>query len=648
MGEIIIRSGSESKGEMNISPDLPLYTIDEEEVIEKLDPITYEVISHRLWAINDEQAKAIERISGSPVVSIAGDFNVVIADELGSVVATGQYVQWHSSILDLVMKDVLKTRSRDPGIREGDMFLCNDPWRGGGHQNDVALVCPQFYQGKLFCWTGSILHQIDVGGVDFGSVCLHAKDVYDEPTPIPPVKAVENWKLRPDIEEWYLRASRLPSLVALDLRAQIVGNKVVGRRIKELIDKYGADTVMGVFKKLIKDAEAAFRKRLKEFPNGTWHHVEYIEKAREGENKTYRIVCAMTKQDDTLVFDTSETDSYPPGGGLINITFGCLRGCVLTFILPLLCYDMPWATGGICRALTFKSEKGSIVDAEWPAPVSAIGAVASFMAQNLAQQCVTKMMTSNPKYRKEVVTPHFGTWAFSMSSGIDQRGGPWIYFWMDPLCGCMGARSFKDGVDTGGAFCIAMSKVPNIEQTELFYPVLYIYRKEKRDSGGAGKFRGGCGLQWCIIPHKTDRIDHIQLALHAGHPASDGLCGGYPGAAVSMEIKENSDIQKWFDRKKIPSDIEELSGDYRILDFKGSFTQHKDTVYSISTCGASGYGDPIERKLELVRRDVINDYVSLDSAKKVYGVALNEETLEVDGEATEELREKMLDERGTI
>jgi len=546
------------------------------------------------------------------------------------------------------MKDVLNTRSRDPGIREGDMFLCNDPWRGGGHQNDVALVCPHFYQGKLFCWTGSILHQIDVGGVDFGSVCLHAKDVYDEPTPIPPVKAVENWKLRPDIEEWYLRASRLPSLVALDLRAQIVGNKVVGRRIKELIDKYGADTVMGVFKKLIKDAEAAFRKRLKEFPNGTWHHVEYIEKAREGENRTYRIVCAMTKQDDTLVFDTTETDSYPPGGGLINITFGCLRGCVLTFILPLLCYDMPWATGGICRALTFKSEKGSIVDAEWPAPVSAIGAVASFMAQNLAQQCVTKMMTSNPKYRKEVVTPHFGTWAFSMSSGIDQRGGPWIYFWMDPLCGCMGARSFKDGVDTGGAFCIAMSKVPNIEQTELFYPVLYIYRKEKRDSGGAGKFRGGCGLQWCIIPHKTDRIDHIQLALHAGHPASDGLCGGYPGAAVSMEIKENSDIHKWFDQKKIPSDIEELSGDYRILDFKGSLTQHKDTVYSISTCGASGYGDPIERKLELVRRDVINDYVSLDSAKKVYGVALNEETLEVDGEATKELREKMLDERGTI
>jgi len=645
--KVITRKFFITKEELNISPDLPFYEIDEDEVISALDPVTYEVVSHRLWAINDEMAKTIERVSGSPVVSIAGDFNVVITDPCGDVVCTGMYVQWHSGILDSMIKNVLSTRSYEPGIHEGDMFLINDPYRGGGHQNDVALVAPHFHDGKLFCWTGSILHQMDLGGVDFGSVCLHAKDVHDEPTPIPGVRIVEGGKLRQDLLEWYLRPSRLPWLVELDLRAQIAGNVAGERRMREIINKYGPDTTMGILKRLLRDAESLFRQRLREIPDGSWAGVEYIEKAREGDGNVYRVQCTLTKKGDEMVFDTRGSDYYPLGHGVVNITYGALRGCILTFILPMICYDMPWATGGISKAITLVSEKGSIVDAEWPAPVSAIGACASFLGQNLAQETITKMLCASPKYRKELISPHFGTWCFLMSSSTDQYGLPWISFWMDPLCACIGARSFRDGGDTAGAFCIATAKTPEIEQNELTAPVLYLYRKEKKDSAGAGKYRGGCGLEWCIIPHGTDKIEHITLALFAAHGAADGLCGGYPGGPIRLVRKEKTNIDEWLRRGKIPSDImeEDLTGEFKFVDFKGAFTQEKDTVFALTTCGASGYGDPLERDPELVKKDVINEYVSLNVARRIYGVVLDPKTLDINWEETEQLREKVLQER---
>jgi N-methylhydantoinase B/oxoprolinase/acetone carboxylase alpha subunit len=114
-----------------------------------------------------------------------------------------------------------------------------------------------------------------------------------------------------------------------------------------------------------------------------------------------------------------------------------------------------------------------------------------------------------------------------------------------------------------------------------------------------------------------------------------------------MKVIENSDIDQWFKRRRIPSDLKDLSGKYRILDFKGSFTQKKDAAYCLSSCGASGYGDPIERDPENVRRDVMNEYVSLSAAREVYGIVLDEATLEIDRAATGDLRQRMLDKRET-
>src|SRR5437867_13076874 len=145
---------------------------------------------------------------------------------------------------------------------------------------DVTLLTPVFHEGKLFCWITNVLHQYDVGGITPGSFCPNARDAFDEGILIPPIKIVERGELRRDVEGVYLRASRKPYLVALDLRAQIAGNVTATWRITQLITRYGPEVVKGVMRKIIDTGEAAFLAKMAKLPDGTWRERSYVEVAR--------------------------------------------------------------------------------------------------------------------------------------------------------------------------------------------------------------------------------------------------------------------------------------------------------------------------------------------------------------------------------
>jgi N-methylhydantoinase A len=155
------------------------------------DAVTYEVVRHALWNVNDEHGMTIEKVSGSPFANNAHDFNTVIVTEVGEYVFFGPHIQFFSGVMDLPIKWILQSLGKAPGINEGDMFLSNDPWIGAGHQSDVQLSCPVFWQGEIFCWVANALHQYDVGGNTPGSFCADAESIFDEPVPIPPLKMVE-------------------------------------------------------------------------------------------------------------------------------------------------------------------------------------------------------------------------------------------------------------------------------------------------------------------------------------------------------------------------------------------------------------------------------------------------------------------------
>ena len=343
----------------------------------------------------------IQRISGSPVAMYAFDLNSSIFTEDGEFIYYGPYQLYMSGVSDVQVKWTLEHRSKNPGIHEDDMFLSNDPWVGAAHQMDVTLLTPVFHEGKLFCWITNVLHQYDVGGITPGSFCPSARDSFDEGILIPPVKIVERGELRKDIEGVYLRASRKPYLVALDLRAQIAGNNTAKKRILGLIQRYGADVVKGVMRKIIDNAEAAFVAKLAKVPDGTWRERSYVEVAYVGDRKTYQVMLTMQKQGDKLIFDNAGTADQV---GAINTTYSGWRGSLMTAINELLCWDQLYAIGGALRHIEFRPALGCFTSATHPASVSTAPVQAMEISLYPAYNTISKMLSCDPELKKDVMT----------------------------------------------------------------------------------------------------------------------------------------------------------------------------------------------------------------------------------------------------
>ena len=287
--------------ELNISDKLKLHS----EFGSDLDPVTFEVVRHGMWNINEEHGGTIQRVSGSPIAMYALDLNPTIMTEDAEFVYVGPYMQYMSGVADTQVKWTLENRSENPGINDGDMFLANDPWVGAAHQQDVMLLCPVFWEGRLFAWITNCLHQYDIGGITPGSFCPNARDSFDEGIMLPPVKILENMKIRKDIEDLYLRSSRKPDMVALDFRAQVAGNMNARKRMLDLVERYGPKTVKGVMRKVIDDGEKTYLDKMARLPDGVWKDRTYIECAEPGDRSTHRVMLTVGSR-------CVQYDSKPP------------------------------------------------------------------------------------------------------------------------------------------------------------------------------------------------------------------------------------------------------------------------------------------------------------------------------------------------
>jgi N-methylhydantoinase B len=624
------------RDQLVIAPELELH----EEVDPGLDAITYEVLRHRIWQINDEQFTTISRVSGSSIATEINDFNVGIMDEAGDMVVIGSGIVWHCNG-DQCVKWILENRSANPGIREGDLFLSNDPWIHSNHQNDVSVLQPIFYEGKLFCWTLATVHQVDVGGINPGSFCFNAPDAFSEGFFFSGIKIAENGVLRSDMEDLFLRRSRTPELLALDLRAFIASANVARRRIFEMIERYGAATVKAVMRRTMDESERLIRERISELPDGVWRSEEYQEQAGAGDRGVYAVRLALETRGDKLIFDFTETDDQ---AGMINSARGGSLGGTTAVLLATLASDIPWAVGGIKRALEFRFRPGALNCAEYPAGVSAGSISGVYQTCNATIVAMAKMLASSEKWRGKVISGSEGSWAVMYFSGIDQYGNPTVNIVMDALAAGIGARSFKDGDDTGGILEAPSGQMANVEYYESYYPIIYLYRREETDSGGAGMWRGGCGGAIGLMLHDTDApFDWQWFCYGLAFPTSNGLSGGWPTRAVDAKIVRNTDLLARLERSEMPSDVSELEGEVVEFQAKGVYQQVRQTgdLFHCYYQGGAGYGDPIDREPGRVLRDVRNRWVSLEFAGEVYGVVLTGDGEAVDQQATDQRREEI-------
>ena len=597
------------------------------EKVDELDPLTYEVVRHRLWSVTDEMGEALKRMSGSPIVTDANDFDFAICDELGQEVQVGLYNTMLVGAVDLAIYWTLRHRAANPGIAEGDMFLCNDPWVGGGlHQNDVIVYQPVFHDGKLFAWTSAIAHQPDLGGAGLGSFSPAAQDVFSESLPTPPVKVVRDGQLQRDVADLWVRRSRVPMLIGLDLRAKIGANNVGRERLHALIDQYGADTVKAVMKRMMNDAEARLRGKLASLPDGSWSATGYQDQSHEGDRGLHKITVTTTKTGDHLTFDFTGTD---PQAGVINCTYAGMRGGVMLALLPILAGDIPWSAGGLMRCFDLVTEEGTLNNATFPAAVSRAPIGPAWLTGSLVAECLSGMLDRSLELGKNVQATCCGTWDTAVIAGLDERGEqptPFLNIIMEPMAGGYGARPHADGLDTGGLFCIPMGRIPDVEMTEFLYPVLTLWRREVPDSGGPGRHRGGVAASVAITPHGTSVPMGLILASAGKAVAQNaGLCGGHPGNTGLDVIARNSRIKEMLAAGQMPSTLPEVSDTLEPGQNYATSYLAPGEVLAMTWQGGGGYGDPLTREPDTVARDVREQKVTAEAARAVYGVMIVED-----------------------
>ncbi len=610
-----------------------------------LDPVTFEVLRQKLWTVNLAHGDTITRISGSPLLASL-DFNMSILTEDAEVVLNAPYVQFLNAGAPLGIRYILETYSGSPGIDEGDIFCCNDPWIGACHQMDVLFAAPIFVDGLLFGWVANAGHQYDLGGIVPGGWPQNAEDVYSDPIVLPPFKMVERGVLRPDLEALYLRQSRVPDLVALDLRAQIAGAVFARDAIAALARRYRPGAVKAAMRRMLDQAQDSFRQKLTRIPDGTWSEVRYLDEALPGQRTTQRTQLNVTKTGDRIRVDNAGTEAETPGTN--GIPFTSWSGSITGIISISMLYEQLFAYGGSERQIDYRPTPGLLTCVNYPTAVSG-GILQTVPMMNCVQAVLSRMMACDPELRGDLVAPP-ADFMLPVLIGTDDRGKYFGQAILDSFgCGS-GARSFGDGVDTSGPTYSPLSMILNVELIEQWYPILFLYRKEDADGGGAGAWRGGNGVRSAITPY---RAQSMTVVTNTGGQCvsaqnTPGLFGGLPSPAGHYLVRSGTDLPEWMRSSRVPAGIEELHAERTapLRAKSNGAALNEGDVMEIRIGGGGGYGDPLERDPARVARDVALGYVSAAAASAIYGVAITPEG-DVAAEPTASLRQEQRDARAS-
>jgi N-methylhydantoinase B len=590
-----------------------------------LDPVTFEILRHKLEAVNEEQAIALKEVSVSPIVTAASDFNNALYTAEGRIASMGPQVVFHSGAMPIVLRHVMEAFPADE-IGEDDMFVVNDPYYGAVHHPDVSLVAPIHHDGRLIAWAGVAAHQVDMGGMSVGSISPRAREKYQEGLMMPPIKLIEGGVLRQDVWRLILNMTRQPQMVGLDLRGFIASNAVARERVAELIARYGADTIVTAMEELIRYSERRMRERLRSLPDGVVHTRGYLD--HDGvENRVYPVDIRLHKRGEVLCFDMR--DSAPQAATYINCTEGALIGAIFGGTAPILGAGIPW-NHGILAALEVIAPKGLIVNARRPAATGAATIGQGWTIMSVSSHAVSKLLAFSEELRVHSCAVTHGTFAALFSGDRNQHGEPYGTQLIDAQIGGGGASATADGIDQSGALVAPRPHIANVETNELHGPMLFLFRAFFPDTGGDGTHRGGRAAGTAWTPHGVERLRNSVTAHGVEVPVSFGQFGGWPGVCNRQLVVRGTRVHELLGAGELPLalddvlaplDLERLGGDAELLEAKvPEFELVPGDVVVYTWQGGGGYGDPLDRDRDAVARDVAQAVISKERARSVYGV----------------------------
>jgi len=558
----------------------------------ELDPATFEVVKNALYAAAEEMKVVLAKTAYSPLLKVAGDYSCGLFDVRGEMVAQGPDLPIHLGSMPLAVKAVIRAF---PHVESGDIFIHNDPYFGGSHLPDVNVVTPAFHEGALLGFACVRAHWPDIGSATPGSYGA-TTEIYGEGLRLPPVRLYAAGVLNKDVEQIIFTNVRTPEERRGDLRAQIAANLRGTTRLGELARKYGARRLSAIMQEVMDYSERMMRAALRALPDGTAHFEDFCDgdgilEEGEKEDAVFHIRMQVTKRGDRLTVDFAGTDRQVPGpmNAPLAVTASGIYTAIKMIADPR---DLVPPNSGCWRPVELRAERGTVVNAELPAPVVYANheishRVADMLFGAMAQLAPTRVMACSQ-----------GTSAILTLGGVDHRSGD-RYVSYETIKGGFGARPAKDGI-TGVAAGISNTMNTPIEILEMSFPVRVERYEIVPDSGGAGRYRGGCGVErvWRILGNPSQ----VSVCLERTKSAPFGLAGGGAGGTGRIAV--------------IGPD-----GNERELCSKGAFTAPAGAQICLRAPGAGGYGEASDRNRDRLRDDVVNGYVSLESAVADYGDA---------------------------
>jgi N-methylhydantoinase B len=577
-----------------------------------VDPVTFEIIRHKLYSIMDEAIIALENVSGSPITNEGHDLMASLYKADGGLMVGGVGFLHHLTSAAQAVKHILATYSDDPGIDEDDVYFLNDSYTAALHPPDVYLISPIHFEGRLTGFAANFVHVTDIGAIDPGGFSPSARDNYQEGFQSKGLKIVERGKARRDVLDTFLNMVRDPGMTQLDLKSQLAANHVAKQRMREIYRDYGVDVVESVSEELIRQSEQLVRQRLSELPDGEWRVREYID--MPGANA--KVELTATKEGDSLTYDF--TGSSPQVELGVNCSYWATWGGLFAPIFPLLAWDVTW-NEGVTRPIKLVAPEGTIVNCIRPAPISIATVGTIQIVNNLSTLVLSKMFGSSERHRRRPTAVWHGSHAHVETHGFTKDGEFFVAPLTDTFCGAAGARSFADGVDMGGEIPNIVSRWANAESQELNTPIMYLFRRAVPDSGGPGKYRGGVCHEYAFTPHGTSGpMGLVLFGKGTRAPMSLGLYGGYPGCNVGYTTFRGANVDE------VPTSREEIRAESSVDQFWGHLELAEGDIQYVRFMGGGGYGDPLDRDPELVHADVLAGLVSEQAARDIYGVVVGD------------------------
>ncbi len=554
----------------------------------KIDAVMVEIVGNLLLSIAEEVGVVLIKSSFSSNIKERHDCSSAVFDAKGNLVAQAEHIPMHlGSMLDSIQAII--TRYGYDDIHDGDMFIANDPYNGGGsHLPDIVVAAPVFADGKLIAWVANIAHHSDIGGIVPGSTSGDVTNLFQEGLRLPALRVCQNGRINQEIFEIIIENSRIHKERVGDLNAQVAANKIGIKRVIEAYEKYGEDLDLAM-EDLQLYSEKSLRAGIAKIKDGTYHFADYVDDMDNLEDEVkIDVVIDVAGEDITLDF----SDSSPQVPANINVTYGGLLATVFYTLKAMIGPNIA-SNSGIYRAFKVIAKPGTIVNALEPAPLGERMST----CQRVVEVILGAMSEAMPE--QVLACSHDGGTSVNLS-GTDPRTGD-FFIYPEGVAGGEGAHFDRDGM---GGVQVHMTNTSNqpVEVLEMENPLLVENYSLRMDSGGIGQYRGGLGIERTICM----LADNVRFTGHGGrqYVPAWGLFGGGEGktGAFYLHTKDGR--------------VERLSSVCTGVEL------NKGDKIQVLTPGGGGYGNPCLRDHELILQDIEDGKVSLSEAEKSYNIKL--------------------------